>query len=96
MDDNPYVTSTIIDTNKGLQVSAMIQRNRRQLDIPQLIALFTNNVAKILALPLLNRYQDYMWVWKNDSKGHFSVKSAYKLLHPEPIDRLGNVSWSRL
>lgn len=58
--------------------------------------LNSQDIEKILAIPLSITQLEDTWMWRLAHKGQFSVRSAYKVLLPEIVDRLDLCSWSGL
>uniref|UniRef100_A0A803QIZ4 Reverse transcriptase domain-containing protein n=1 Tax=Cannabis sativa TaxID=3483 RepID=A0A803QIZ4_CANSA len=81
--ENKYVSST----HPGLisnTVSSLFFMDPRTWDVDIIRDLFPTQEANIiLGLPLSPHASDDCWSWSNDSKGCFTVKSAYNLLQDD-------------
>ncbi|CAN1744197.1 LINE-1 retrotransposable element ORF2 protein [Linum perenne] len=82
------------------KVSDFILQPQREWDIPKLRSIFSEDIVKQIVLIQLSppNYSD-KWVWHQNSKGLFSVKSCYNVLtnerslHPQRFLQSRNKEW---
>lgn len=70
------------------------------MDIPKLNKLFSVEEANLIkSISLSSRQLKDKWYWKWESKGHFTVKSAYRSIswvEPGAYAQLARPLWRRL
>uniref|UniRef100_A0A803QFT1 Reverse transcriptase domain-containing protein n=1 Tax=Cannabis sativa TaxID=3483 RepID=A0A803QFT1_CANSA len=78
-EEDPFV-HTVSESLKGKSVSQLMQVGNRQWDLEILQDIFIDrDINLIVTIPLHIEDAD-AWYWRNEKLGHYSVKSAYKVL----------------
>ncbi|KAM6587872.1 hypothetical protein CsatA_010477 [Cannabis sativa] len=87
---NPYITSSHIGLI-GHTVSSLFSIDERRWDTDLVRDMFNERDANlILSIPLSFSASSDFWSWSNESSGHFSVKSAYRILQASKDPRTGS------
>lgn len=98
--DNPRISSTIMPGLEHANVSSLLKTDDREWDQDIIRDIFNENDAnRILRIPLSYMESDDSWIWLEDDKGKYTVKSAYRLLsraYVQPQSMLTGFNWLKL
>lgn len=79
--DSTKIRSPLVQGSEIIRVSNLFNSDRNGWDIDYLKELFTQEeVERILKIPISNSQQEDRWMWLEDNKGQYTVKSGYRLL----------------
>lgn len=85
---------------EGAKVDSLLRMNSKEWDFDLKRNIFNENDARrILKIPIFYSDQDDKWMWLEDSKGDYTVKSGYRMLSRGFSQNPGGVSgfkWLRL
>uniref|UniRef100_A0A803NG12 Uncharacterized protein n=1 Tax=Cannabis sativa TaxID=3483 RepID=A0A803NG12_CANSA len=86
--NNPFVTSTTPGLNQHTVISLFHVHTRSWNDSLVRDMFNVRDSTLILSIPLSFYATNNHWAWIGEKTGHFSVKSAYKLLQTQKSNRL--------
>jgi hypothetical protein len=85
--DSSFVTTQIIPGAENMCVKDLIHLDGKQWKRGIIEEFFNErDVSSILSIPLFDDVEEYLHTWMFNSKGEYSVKSAYYILHYGEFD----------
>lgn len=94
------VSTTTMQGLEGAKVNSLLRMNSKEWDFNMVRDIFNQDDArKILKIPLSYSDQEDKWMWIEDGKGEYTVKSGYRVLSRGFSQRPGGFSdfkWLRL
>lgn len=80
--DNTKISSPMVQGSETVKVSNLLTLKGMAGDYDYLKKLFTQeDVDRILKIPISSSQQDDRWMWLEDKKGQYTVKSGYRTLN---------------
>lgn len=96
--NNGFVPSNLHAELAAAPVSSLLVPNQRAWDYDLVLDLFNaRDKELILQIPLSSRRNDDVWYWLADSRGCYSVRSCYNVLHsltPGPFTDVWRKLWN--
>lgn len=94
------VSTATVQGLEGAKVDSLLRMNSKEWDFDLVRDIFNENDARrILKIPLPYSNQEDKWMWIEDSKGEYTVKSGYRVLSRGFSQNPGGISgfkWLRL